>query len=295
MDWDGLRLVLALGRAGSLSAAGETLGVTHTTVGRRLERLEADLGVRLFDRTPDGYLATDAGAELITLAEGIEDDVLRVEGRVRGQDAALDGALRVSTLDWLFEAYVDVFASFRERYPGVELIVRCTETEVSLFRRQADVALRMTNTPPDTLIGRRVGEVRFAIYGHRDLVGDPDTVDLSKRPWLHWDERLHEVARWMDGWLADVAPGAPIALRLGEDTLTRRAALRAGLGLHPLPCIEAERFPELVRVGPPMDAFTRQLWLLTLPTSRNTRRVRAFLDHVAAALRDHPAAQRVSR
>ena len=285
MDWDDLRFVLAIGRAGTLSAAGDRLGVTHSTVGRRLGRLEAQLGVRLFDRTPEGFVPTTAGVELIATAEELERHILRAEGRVKGQDTQLEGALRVSTLDWLFEVFVDAFASFRERYPRIELTVTCTETEVSLFRREADVALRMTNHPPETLVGRRIGAIEFAVYGHQRFAGRP----WSEVPWLHWDERLDAYVRWMDGWLAKDAPGAPLALRIGENTLVRRASLLAGLGVHPLPCWDGDRHPELVRLGPVLDAFTRQCWMLTLPALRNTRRVRAFLEHMGEATREHPA------
>ena len=287
MDWDGLQVVLAVARSGTLSGAGEALGVTHTTVGRRLARLEQHLGVRLFDRTPEGFVATDAGLELVDVATELETQVHRVEASVRGQDAQLAGSLRVSTLDFLFEAFVDVFASFQEAHPGIELTVTCTETEVSLFRREADVALRLTNTPPETLVGRRVGEVRFAMYGHTDLVAK--SADLSALPWLHWDERLDTHVRWMDAFRSSIAEGASTSMRLGESTLVRRAAMRAGIGIHPLPCFEGDRYPELVQIGPVLDAFTRQLWLLTLPALRDTQRVRAFTAHVAEALKNHPA------
>ena len=286
MDWDDLRYVLAVTRKGSLSGAGAALGVTHTTVGRRLERLESVLGVRLFDRTPEGFSPTAAGVELAQVAAEAETAILRAEGRVKGHDLALDGALRVSTLDWIFEAHADVFASFCARYPAVSLTVVATETEVSLFRREADIALRLTNTPPDTVVGRRVGEVDFAVYGHRDLVTDP-AAPWSAYPWLHWDERT-EMARWLDGWLAAHAPGARVTLRLGESTLLRRAAMRRGVGVHPLPIPEGDRDPELVRIGPVLHGLTRGLWLLTLPALRHTRRVRAFLDHFAVGC--HPAA-----
>lgn len=287
MNWDSLRFVLALGRHGTLSAAAEALGVTHTTVGRRLGQLEASLGVRLFDRTPDGFLATEAGSELLELATALEERILKVEGRVRGQDHQLEGSLRVSTLDFLFQAFTDVFASFCERHPGVGLTVTSTETEVSLFRRQADVAFRMTNAAPPTLIGKRVGAIDFAVYGHRDLVGD--TTDWAALPWLHWDEHLDDYCRWLDGWLHARAPGARIAMRLGENTLVRHAAVRQGIGVHPLPCFAGDRYEELVRVGPVLTEFRRELWLLYLPAMRRTRRVRAFVDHVADALADHPA------
>lgn len=287
MDWDDLRFVLAIAKQGSLSAAGERLGVTHTTISRRLSRLESDLGARLFDRRPDGFHPTPAGLDLCEVAEEIEARLLGAEARIKGQDEQIEGRLRVTTLDFLFEAFADVFASFCERYPGVALTVSVTEDEVSLYRREADVALRLTNTPPETLLGRKVGEVRFAIYGHRRLLSE--TTELSELPWLHWDERLEGYTRWLDGFLAQRAPGARVALRLGESTLSRRAALQAGMGVHPLPCFEGDELPDLVRVGPVLEEYTRELWLLTLPALRSARRVRVFLDHVAQSLREHPS------
>lgn len=287
MDWDDLRFVLAIARHGSLSGAGVHLGVNHTTVGRRLGRLEKTLGVRLFDRTPDGFHPTSAGLDLEELATEIEARVLRGEAEVKGHDSKLEGALQVSTLDFLFEAFADVFASFCERHPGVDLTVRSTVDEVSLYRREADVVFRMTNAPPETLVGRQVGKVWFAVYGHRRLA--ERTTDWNALPWLHWDEQLESSARWLDDWLAKNAPDARITLRLGESTLVRRAALRAGIGVHPLACLEGDPDPDLVRIGPTLVDFTRGLWLLTLPTLRHTRRVRAFLDHVTEALTDHPA------
>jgi DNA-binding transcriptional LysR family regulator len=280
VDWDDLRFVLALSRAASLGGAGDALGVTHTTVGRRLKRLEADLGVRLFDRRPDGFFPTPAGIDLTEVATEVETRLLEAEGRVKGLDSALEGTLHVSTLDWLFEEYVEVFASFCERYPAVELTVGCTPTNVSLFRRETDVALRLTNSPPETLVGRRLSDVQFAVYGHRRFAGQ----DWACVPWLHWEEGT-EMARWLDGWLAEQAPGAQTALRLGQDTLVRRSALKRGMGVHPLPCFEGDREPDLVQIGPVLTSFTRGLWVLTLPALSRTRRVRAFVEHLTAHAR----------
>ena len=283
MDWDDLRFVSAVTRLGSLNAAGKALGVRHTTVGRRIGRLETQLGVRLFDRTPEGLRPTPAAIDLSEVATETASRIDDATARVQGRDTSLSGALRVSTLDWLFELHAPVFASFCDRYPDVSLTVLATETEVSLFRREADVAFRLTNTPPETVVGRRVGTVRFAVYGHRSLVRDPEA-PWSAYPWLHWDERT-EMARWLDHWLAANAPGARIALRLSEGTLLRRAAMRQGIGVHPLPIAEGERDPQLVRIGPVLEDFDRALWLLTLPAMRHTSRVRALLDHVSEALR----------
>ncbi len=280
MDWDDLRYVLAVARQKTLSQAAGHLGVTHTTVGRRVRAIEMRLGVRLFDRTPDGFIATAAGQDIREVAESMEGDVLALEGRVLGQDAHLSGSLRVSTLDLLFDAHHDLLASFVDRYPSVELTVLTTANEVSLTRREADVALRMSNTPPEYLVGRRVGRVAFAVYASNALVertgADARLVDY---PWLHWDNPA--TARWLDGWLDDNAPGARVAMRMGDDHAILRGALRSGVGVHFYTCYDGASDPALTRISPTYPEFSRDVWLLTLPGLRNTRRIQAFMSHVA--------------
>lgn len=281
MEWDDLRYVLALVREGTLSAAAASLGATHTTVGRRLRALEARLGVRLFDRTPDGYVPTAAGHDMAAVAEKMEEDVLLLEGRVLGRDARLAGKLRVTTLDMLFRHHHAAFSSFTERYPSIELTVGTSDVEVSLTRREADVALRMTRTPPPYLVGRKVGRVEFAPYASRALVARVGVrAPLSAYPWLHWDERLN--MRWLDVWLAKNAPGARIALRMDAGTGSLRDAVAAGLGVHFLATFEGDGDPSLKRLAPVDPSFGRDLWLLTLAELKNAPRVRAFMDHVGA-------------
>lgn len=283
MDWDDLRFVLAVGRDKTLSRAAERLGATHTTVGRRLRSIEQTLGVRLFDQTPDGYVATAAGAEVIDAAERVEAEMHALEARVLGRDAQLEGKLRVATMDMLFRCYHERFASFAARYPKVELTVLSGDVELSLTRREAEVVLRMTNTPPEHLVGRKIGRIEFAVYAAKSLVdcvgpGAP----LSAFPWLHWDERME--MRWLDEWLAKNAPGAKIALRVGPHTDAMYDAVRMGIGAHFCATSEADRDPSLVQIAPADLAFGRDLWLLTLKELRSTSRVRALMDHFAASL-----------
>ncbi|MCB9524710.1 MAG: LysR family transcriptional regulator [Myxococcales bacterium] len=285
MNWDDLQIVLALARAGSLSGAAKALRVTHTTVGRRLRQLEEGLGVRLFDQTPDGFVATAAGQDMRAVAEAVEGQVLALEGRVQGRDVRLQGPLRVSTMDLLARRYVGQLQGFLTRYPGVALTLTTTDDEVSLTRRHADVALRLTNSPPPYAIGRRVDEVAFAAYGRRDLVaahGGPDA-PWAALPWLSWDER-GPAAQWLDGWLAQNAPGARVALRIDLNSAGIVHAVQAGLGVHFLPLHEGDAQPDLVRVGRVLDEFTRGVWLLTLDELRHTPRVRAFMDHMAETI-----------
>ena len=164
LEWDDLRHVLAVHREGSMTRAADALGVARTTVGRRLRQSEARLGVRLFDRTPEGLVATVAGRDLAETAVRVEEEILASEGRVLGRDAALRGPLRVSVADFIYEGYAPIFGRFVERYPGISLTVSTTDGYVSLRRREADVAIRLGNQPDDTLVGRRIAQVHFALY-----------------------------------------------------------------------------------------------------------------------------------
>lgn len=277
-EWDDLRFALALARHRRLSAAARAVGATHTTVARRVQALEASLGVRLFDDVGDGYQPTVAGLQVIEAAERTEAEMLALEARVLGGDARLAGPLRVSTMDLLFQRYQGAFTRFLARYPAVELTVISTDNETSLIRREADIALRLTNQPSEQLIGRKIGRVEFAVYASRALAervgaGAP----LSAYPWLHWDERLD--GRWLEGWLATHAPGASVALRIDLSTLAIRQAISAGFGVHFYAVAEGDAEPGWVRLTDVQAEFTRDVWLLTLPGIRTSSRVRAFLDH----------------
>lgn len=285
MDWEDLRYVLAVSREQSLSLAAARLGVSHTTVGRRVRAIEAGLGVRLFDRTPDAFIVTPAGQDIAKVAEKVEAEVLMLEGRVLGRDAQLEGRVRVATLDMLFRRYLTGFASFMDRYPRVDVTVLASDEEVSLPRREADVAIRMTNKPPEYLVGRKVGRVSFCVFGEKNLVER-----MGKRatyadfPWLHWDERLD--MRSIDQWLLRNAPGARVAMRIGTiGNAMLRETVATGIGVHFLATFDGDADPRLARIGEPVTQFDRGVWLLTLPELRNTNRIRAFMDHMEESIR----------
>lgn len=291
LEWDDLRYVLALHRAHTLSAAAEALASTHTTIGRRLRAIEERLGVRLFDRTPEGYVATAAGDDVARVAARLEEDVLALEARVLGRDVRLEGELRVATMEMLLRHHHALFASFVAKHPSVQLTVCASDREVSLVRREADVALRLTGSPPEGLVGRRVGRLEFAVYASRALARriardqgarKGESPPLASFPWLGWDLRLG--TPWLDGWLAQRAPGARIVARFDVATSAWRDLVAQGLGVHFLPTNEGDSDPRLVRVSDVANEFGRDLWLLTLPELRATPRVRAFLDHAAATL-----------
>ena len=131
-------------------------------------------------------MLTAAGRDLQDVAERVEAEVHGAENRVLGRDGQLEGGLRVSSLDFLFMALQPSITAFVRRYPGVELTMIATDAEVSLSRRDAEVALRLSDRPLDYLVGRRVGRLEFAVYGSKDLVFTVGAkAPLGEYPWLH--------------------------------------------------------------------------------------------------------------
>lgn len=284
MDWDDLRFALALARTGTLSGAAERLAVSHTTVSRRLRALEERVGVTLFDVGPEGYAPTAAGEDLVAVATRMEADTLALEKRVASRDERPAGALRVSVMELVFRAFHGAFASFVAAHPEIALTVTATDDEVSLTRREADVALRLNSAPPEHLVGRRVGSLQFDVYAARSLVERVGRdAPLGEYPWIAWDERLN--ARWLDAWLAQHAPGARVVLRVDAGAAAMHDLLRAGVGVQFLARVEGDADPSLVCLGPGDPFARRDLWLLTAPELRHTPRVRAFLDHMGDRLR----------
>ncbi|ONX33914.1 LysR family transcriptional regulator, partial [Burkholderia cenocepacia] len=165
LSWDDLRLVLAVAQAGSLAGAARRLGISHATVFRRLAAIEAELGVKLFERTRAGYAPTPAGEDAAAAAERIQDEVHGVERRVAGRDVRPSGTVRVTTTDTLLSGLLSpVFAAFRHACPEITLEVSVSNAVFDLSKREADVAIRPSSSPPEVLIGRRVGTIAQAVY-----------------------------------------------------------------------------------------------------------------------------------
>ena len=279
-DWDDLRMFLAVAREGSLAGAARALSVNHSTVFRRLNGLEGRLDVRLFDRQPGGYVLTPAGEILLGASDRVEAEILAAERALRGRDLRLRGALRVTMPDTIARLMLPVLiAPFERRYPEIELELVVSGAFLNLGKRDADIALRPTNTPPETLVGRRVSGIATAIYRHADS-DDPDG-PLSESRWVVPDDSLAHLASAR--WLRDLAP--PVAIRANTMSGMLDAA-RAGMGLVALPCFMGDPEPSLRRVRDPIPDLETGLWALTHRDLRQTARIRAFLDAVATTATD---------
>jgi DNA-binding transcriptional LysR family regulator len=283
MDWNDLRYVLALARHRTLAEAARQLGVDHSTVFRRLRRLEASLGTRLFERSRAGYAATPAGEELVTVAQETETGVTDARRRLLGRDPGPRGTLRVTTTDTLLDRLLTPgFAAFMDAYPEIDLEIAASNQMFDLTRREADVAIRPVPDPPEHLVGREVASIGFAVYIPAAWHAPGQQPDLTAHAWVGPDDSLGHLpmARWLDAQHHDRR------VRYQIDTLVgMREAVRTGLGCAVLPCLLGDDVPGLVRVGDPIPELQGRLWLLSHPDLRGSARVRAFLDFMADYLR----------
>ena len=165
-DWDDMRFFHAVAEGGSLSAASRSLGVNHSTVFRRINQLEERLQTRLFDRLDNRYQLTDLGQQLYARVRQVADVMDDVERQVAGRDTLLEGSIRLTCpdtfLDWIVPGLI---ANFCRQYPQITVELRADQEHLDLARREADIALRATNSPPDYLIGKRLGQMGWGFYG----------------------------------------------------------------------------------------------------------------------------------
>lgn len=286
VGWDDLRYFLALARTGSVRAAGASLSVSHSTVARRVEALEAELGVRLFDRHRDGYQLTDAGQGIVPKAVRIEQEVAEVEREVAGQDHRLEGPVRVTCTDADFaELVIEGLVPLCEENPGLEIRIDTETRYLDLSRREADVALRAVavgDSPPDHLIGRRVAPIVLASYvsrAHAERL-DPELGGREAR-WLGSNQRRVHERLVADSSYPDLPLWGAFA---GIATIT--AAARQGLGLVMLPVYAGDRHPTLQRLVRPDVRHLADFWLLSHPDLRDNARLqatrRAITEHLRA-------------
>jgi DNA-binding transcriptional LysR family regulator len=280
-DWDDFRLVLAVFREGTLSGAARKLGVTHSTVFRRLGAIEEQMEVRLFERFRDGYAPTLAGEIAAESAAHLEDEVLTLERRLSGQDLRPSGTVRIATTDTLGTILMRHLPAMRDLYPEIQFEIAISNAMANLTRREAEIAIRPTLEPPEILVGRRVADIAHAIYGSRTYLSRREDKDLSAHDWIGLDDALAStvIARWM----YENLQGAQITCRVDALPASRDAAL-AGLGLALLPCYVGDPAAALRRFMPKTLAEPRSaLWLLTHDDLKRATRIRATLDFLAKA------------
>ena len=278
MNWDDLKLFLAVARSGSISGAAKQLGVQHSTVSRRIRSFEEKLGTRLLERKTGRYELTQAGENVKEASSRIEREVLGVDGALLGKDSQQVGPLKVAALNNMASTvFMPMFASFSKGKPQVELHIIVSNIDASLSQREADVAIRLTNTPTDTLIGKRIVTVASSIYGSRSYI-DKLRKEGGEPKWIGVD-----CCGFHKSWTKQLDGGRPHNF-YSDDTQLTHSALREGLGVSILPCFMGDADPLLARYCDPDPALNLGLWLLLHPDLKRTARVLAFRDHMEQAI-----------
>jgi DNA-binding transcriptional LysR family regulator len=285
MEWDDVRIFLAIAREGTLGAAARRLGLSQPTMGRRLAALEVAISQTLFQRTSEGFVLTHEGTVVLAHAERMEEEALAFERRLAGTQAQLDGFLRVSSSDWFGRIMLaPVLAEFGQRHPRVCVELLTDARLYSLPRREADLVFRIRAFDEPEVISRRLVHIRYAVYGPTDgpvsVEGDGEGIRV-----VTMDTAFADMpdARW----LAKRLPGAEVAMRSNSrDVQASLCAKGAGLAVLPRPLGDATPGLRLVDVGeePP----GRDTYLGYHRDLRRLARLRALLDLVIERLAPPP-------
>lgn len=282
LNWDDLRIVLAIAESGTLSAAATGLNLSHPTVSRRLQLIERRLGTRLFDRTPASVQPTVAGQEMCTLALRLRDDIAALERRIGGRDGHGDGPIRLTAPDAVSEYLLpSVLAELYREHPGLTIELLVSNQVVSLAQRAADIALRITPNPAESLHARRVGTVAMGVYVAAGLGATLSDAAIDRAPWIGFDAGL-----------ACSGPGQWVARHVAEEQIRFRAntllgaaqAAKAGMGCCVLPCFVGGAIAALRRIGPELPELSLPLWLMVHPDMLRLPRIRRACDALAFKL-----------
>ncbi len=275
LNWDDLRVVLAVARGETLSAAAKRLGVDQTTVTRRLATLEQAVGTPLFQRIERRLRPTDAGADAVAHAERVEAEIERLAARLAGADRAPEGDVRLTAVPILVNrVLIPHLGTFRQRYPRLSLELVAEPRNLQLAKRDADIAVRLARPAGGTALCRKLGELAYSVYG-AVVAGGP-------LPWLGYDDDHADLPQAR--WLAREARNADIALR-ANDAETLFQAVVAGLGRTLLPDLAVTDGDGLTRLtdGP---VLRREVWLLVHPEIRHLPRISAVADWLTALFAD---------
>jgi len=281
MEWNDVRIFLAVVRGGSFGEAARTLEVSHPTVGRRIKALEEEAQQPLFRRTSEGLVLTDAGDTVLGLAQAMEDSALAMERRLAGNDARLEGVLRISAAEW-FAGYVlaPVLSELTRRHPAVVPEVIASYRLLNLSRREADVAFRIVPFTEPDIVQRRLVTIPYALYGSAEtasaLQEDPASVGLILMNTAQ--SHFPDVA-----WLLDRFPQSRRVFTSTSRAVQAQMCLR-DMGIAVLPRPLGDATAGLQRIDMPEQPPGRDVWVGYHHDLRHMDRLRAMLDIADAML-----------
>jgi DNA-binding transcriptional LysR family regulator len=282
IDWEDIRHFLAVAQSGTLSGAARSLKVDHATVSRRLAALEAALDVRLVDRLPRSCRLTSVGKQVLERAKEMETGAHGIARLAKAAHAPLVGRVTLSAPPVLVtHLLVEHLARFRAQYPDIRLSLSAQGQQISLSRREADVAVRLVRPDEAGSVTRKVGAMAFGLYAHRSYA---HLAAPERWQFIAFDQNFADMPQ--QRWLLGIAGDRPVACELNHIS-EHLIAVRAGVGVAGLPCFIGDRDHDLVRIGADVRPFARDIWLLVHRDLRKNSAVRAVMDFVSDVISEN--------
>ncbi|WP_228710770.1 LysR family transcriptional regulator [Saccharobesus litoralis] len=276
-SWDDFRYFLQVVETGSFSQAATKLGVNHSTVSRRIQALETVHGVKLLERTQTGYQMTDAGASVLEMAEKMQQANLAASRILLGQDARLAGEINLTMPHELFDHILaKPLREFTDKYPDIRLNLHVSKGLRNLANREADLAVRFTESPPDYLIGTRITTMQHGFYKHKDLAIEHST------PLIVW-QRDKGIPHW-----ASQLKSPQVVMQV-DDLQAMYSAVAAGFGLARMPCFMPDIMhnQDIERLPARLPRSNWGIWLLNHVDLRHTARIQVCRQYLQQVLNRH--------
>ncbi|TQV89282.1 LysR family transcriptional regulator [Aliikangiella coralliicola] len=282
MDWNSLKVFLAIARCGSLSGAANELDVNHSTIFRRLNAFEEEIGGKLFERINNSYELTTLGYELLDLAQNIEDSFDSIDRHIVGKDFQPKGNVKITAPTNIAYRYLPRYISeFNRQYPEIQIELLVSNQEFNMSNRQADIAVRATPSPPEHLVGRQVATLNWSVYAskkYQDKFGLPDNMkELVNHSLIGATGALSNLPAfvWQDKHFTN-----QVVTRCDDLTAMSYFA-ESGQGLAFLP--EDQSRPELIKLFRVKESLPSNLWLLTHPDLRKVERIKLVMRYLTQA------------
>lgn len=276
-NWDDFRYFLSVVKTGSFSQSAIELGVNHSTVSRRIQALESSHGVKLLERTQKGYQMTDAGASVLDLVEAMQQANLGASRVLLGQDARLSGEINLTMPHELFDYLLaKPLQNFNRIYPDIRLNLQVSRGVRNMANREADIAVRITASPPEYLVGTCVSHIQHGFYKHKDLEMGSST------PLIVW-ERDDSLPAW-----ANDLKSPEIIMRV-DHLNSMYQAVKAGFGVARMPCFMPDMVgdADIERMPIAVPRSNWGIWILNHVDLRHTARIRACRKHLQQTLESH--------
>ena len=279
-SWDEVRTAFHVARVGTVSGAAEALGVHHATVIRHIDALEERLGVKLFQRHARGYSTTEAGEDLLRVAQATDDQFSQLAGRIKGRGSDVSGELVVTSLGGFSHLLVPVLTEFRQQYPDIILRYLTGDRLFRLEYGEAHVAIRAGRAPdqPDNVVQPffKQAHTLYASQSYVDRYGLPKSeAEFGDHWFVSADDPKNRAPFNM--WLREAVSEDRIIFR-SQDVHAQRRAIIEGAGIGFISKVQAQKFGGLTEVLPPRDEWAAPLWLVTHMDLHRTTKVQAFLS-----------------